>query len=290
MAALCFHDADDHSPAFDTPASFNRPLIQFATGKPYLMHELLAITAWKLFAEDPTRKELMTRASFHQAEALSLVQPHLQNINEDNALSLLFFIGLAAISGLAEPALTTNDSGEAFDPIEKTLHCFHLHRGVMIVASPFWSTFRHTWAWPHLSSQVEAGSNLVPRPSEIPGYDRLRGLAFGLEDEESTRACIEAIRHTLSFISLVQQQEDATMSKRLVSSWPICVGTHFLSLLSERKPVALVILAYYAVLLKLGTGLWWIGDWPATLVHHLDHCLGQRWSEFLEWPLSIVAG
>jgi hypothetical protein len=89
-------------------------------------------------------------------------------------------------------------------------------------------------------------------------------------------------------LSLVQQCEDVSLSRRLVTSWPIEVDAEFHLLLANRKPVSLVILAHYAALLSLGTGLWWVGRWPVLLLEHISSALGEDWAEFLAWPRNIV--
>jgi hypothetical protein len=48
-------------------------LAQLAVTKPCLMHEMLAFHGLHLFAKDGSRRELITRALFHQSEALRLV-------------------------------------------------------------------------------------------------------------------------------------------------------------------------------------------------------------------------
>jgi hypothetical protein len=55
--------------------------------------------------------------------------------------------------------------------------------------------------------------------------------------------------------------------------------------LTERRPV---ILAYYTVLLKLDTGLWWIGEWPGVLLNHISTIPGEKWADFLKWPKTII--
>jgi hypothetical protein len=109
-----------------------------------------------------------------------------------------------------------------------------------------------------------------------------------MESESSRKACLKALEFTLSSISLLQQRQDDSMSRRLVTSWPIETGAEFHALLTERRPVSLVILAYYAVLLKLGTGLWWIGEWPGVLLNHISTILGEEWADFLKWPKTII--
>jgi hypothetical protein len=262
---------------------------QLATTKTYLMHEMLAVSGLHRFSKDKTRRELMTRALYHQSEALRLVPFQLDSVSEDDCLALLFFTSYAALCGLAEPAFC-DAHDERFDPIGKLLHTIQLSRGITELVVPHWSVLRETWAWPVIASQIEAGSDLTPQPQSIPGYTHLRCLAFGLERESDRQACLKALEFTLEAISLMQQRKDVSMSRRLVTSWPMMTGTTFHALLSERRPVSLIIVAYYAVLLKIGIGLWWVGRLPEALVKQVLTLLGEEWADFVSWPLSVVQG
>lgn len=287
MAEALLNETEHFSCDQSTARDYARNVAQLAIARPYLMHELLAVHGLRLFASDTSRRDLMTRALFHQSEALRLVQPHLIATTQEHSLALFLFTTYAAVCGLAEPALCGiyNDS---LDPLDKMLRDFQLSRGIVLLVEPIWSELPHTWVWPVIRSQIEAGSDLVPRAQDVPNYTYLRCLAFGLESEPSRKACLKALEFTLNSISLVQQRRDDCMSRRLVTSWPIETGTEFHALLTERRPVSLVILAYYAVLLKLGTGLWWIGKWPEALLDHISAILSEEWAKFLKWPKMIV--
>jgi hypothetical protein len=287
MAEALLNATTDNFPDHVDSLDFTRKKAQLATTKPYLMHEMLAVSGLYLFSKNASRRELMTRALYHQSEALRLIQSQLSSTTTEDNLAMLFFSSFTALVGLAEPALCdTHD--ESFDPIEKVLHAFQLSRGIATLVMPCWSDLRQTWAWKAIQSQIEAGSDLTPQPQSVPGYTHLRCLAFGLENETDRQACIKALDFTLGAISLVQQREDMSMSRRLVTSWPIETGATFHKLLTDRRPVSLVIIAYYAALLKLGIGLWWVGRYPEALVKYIAALLGEEWTEFLNWPKSIV--
>jgi len=291
MATLCLGDLSDVFPPNVNGPDLSRKIMRLAITTPFLMHQMLALSAFRIFADDTNRKELMTRASYHQNEALILVKPYLGSATEEHSLALLFFSSLAAVSSLAEPALSIDETqAEDFDPIEITRHAFQLSRGIMTVVAPFWSYIRQTWAWPAIQGEIEAGNDVTPQPKGTPAYVYLRSLAFGLDSAEARQACLDAGTQILESISLMQQREDASMSRRIVTAWPAVTGAVFHSLLAERRPVALVVLAHYAAALRLGTGLWWIGRWPIVLFSHIEKVLGTEWTDFLEWPKSIIFG
>jgi len=289
MLDAFWNDTDNLLPDHVDARDFMFKMAQLATTKAYLMHEVLAVAGLRRFSKDQTRRELTTRALYHQSEALRLVQFQLESVSEDDCLALLFFTSYAALCGLAEPAFC-DIHDESFDPIGKALHAFQLSRGVTTLIMPHWSVLRQTWAWPAVASQMEAGSDLNPQPQSIPGYTHLRCLAFGLERETDRQACLKALEITLGAISLIQRREDVSMSRRLVSSWPMETGTTYHDLLAERRPVSLVIIAYYAVLLKIGAGLWWVGRLPEALIEQVVTLLGAEWADFISWPRSVIQG
>lgn len=290
MADALLNNANDMCPDHVDAREFTFRRAQLAATKPYLMHEMLAFTGLYRFSKDSSRRELMTRALHHQSEALRLIQSiDLSIATVDDNLALLFFTSTAALCGLAEPALCdTHD--ETFDPIGKILHAFQLSRGITSVVMPCWSDLRQTWAWPVIKSQIEAGSDLTPQPQSIPGYTHVRCLAFGLESETDRQACLKALEFTLGSISLLQQRQDMSMSWRLVTSWPMETGAVFHGLLTERRPVSLVIISYYAVLLKMGIGIWWVGQLPEAIIRRVTVTLGEEWADFISWPKSIILG
>lgn len=291
MANVFMGGLVDILPPYGTTSSLLHEFVKLAIATPYLLHEMLAISALRLYSEHHSRLELLVRASFHQAEALRLVQPHVEAVTQDHALPLLFFSSFVAISGIAEAALDIRaESDHASNPIGTTTHSFQLSRGTMALVTPHWSYIRQTWAWSIISSQIESGSDLTALPRQMSAYTSIRSLAFGVEPDTARKACLLAVDLTFNCLSLVSQREDAAVSTRLVSAWPIEVGDDFHSLLAERRPVSLVILAYYAALLRLGTGLWWVGRWPTLLLEHIVSTLGGDWDEFLAWPKSVVLG
>ena len=267
--------------------NFTRNFVQLALATPYLLHEMLAVCALRLFAAHSTREELIMRASYHQNEALALVRPDITSVPEERALPLLFFSSLAALCAFAEAAFDPHKHDD-LDPIAQVIHVFRLGRGIMAVVAPHWSYIHGTWAGPIIRSDIEAGSHLTPSPQSIPTYTMLRSLAFGVEPPATRQACLKAVDVTLCSLSLVRQSEDASLSRRLATAWPIECDPAFHSILAERKPVSLIILAHYAALLRLGSGLWWAGNMPYLLLESIDSTLGEEWEEFLAWPKSVI--
>ena len=62
----------------------------------------------------------------------------------------------------------------------------------------------------------------------------------------------------------------------------------YLRLLTEQRPEALILLAYYAVILHRRRRSWIIGDAGRLLITAISSHLGRHWQPLLEWPRQQV--
>jgi hypothetical protein len=70
-------------------------------------------------------------------------------------------------------------------------------------------------------------------------------------------------------------------------AWPLLVSQRFIDLLVLRRPVALIILAYYGVILHT-CNVWIAGDSGKNIVYAVNRYLGPRWHSWLRWPCESV--
>jgi len=62
----------------------------------------------------------------------------------------------------------------------------------------------------------------------------------------------------------------------------------YVMLLNQRRPEALIILAYYGVVLHSYRKAWAIGDSGAALIKAISAQLGSYWGHWLLWPMQMV--
>jgi hypothetical protein len=64
------------------------------------------------------------------------------------------------------------------------------------------------------------------------------------------------------------------------------VTDDFMHLLAVQNPVAIVILAYYAVLLNRAHSAWWLKDWPHRILNAAMRVLAPtpELTKWLDWP------
>jgi hypothetical protein len=70
------------------------------------------------------------------------------------------------------------------------------------------------------------------------------------------------------------------------------VDKRFLDLIETNHPVALVILAHYAVLMAQGHRAWWLKDWPERILNTSITLLDPipDFRKWFDWPLEQIRG
>jgi hypothetical protein len=71
-------------------------------------------------------------------------------------------------------------------------------------------------------------------------------------------------------------------------AWLVTASPEYTELLDKRRPEALVILAYYSVLLHRRRGSWVVGNAGQRLIDSLKTPLGRGWAQYLAWPDSVI--
>lgn len=272
--------------------AFKRQYASLALAAPYLLHNVLAVSAMHLYLMDPSRQELSTRALQLHNTALGLARPHLISLRSSECLAMFLFAGLTAVYGLAEgSAVARLDFEPIPNPLERILACFRLARGINSLLGSNQQFIAASWVGPMVWASIAAGRDQLDQfDGADPDYTTIRTLSFGLEDPVHRRACLRAAEDLFRCIHAVKHVQGQQATSRFILGWPVGIDATFEGLLEQKKPVALIILAYYAVLLHYGHSCWWTCGWPAMLLRFIDAELGQDWAEFLNGAKLAVFG
>lgn len=171
------------------------------------------------------------------------------------------------------------------------MRCFRLIRGIHTLILPHWSYIKTSWAGPYIrralgSETAVDGIRDRPRHSQAA---ILRSLAMGMEVSEQRHSCLKAVDHLFRAIQARHDTRDVTTSATLVQGWVISLDRVFESLLEECRPVPLIILAHFAVLLAMCRELWWTQRWPKTILTFVQDRLSDTWTEWIAWPEEMVS-
>lgn len=135
-----------------------------------------------------------------------------------------------------------------------------------------------------LSSCLPSSSApLLPSQSAIPSYQ------FLSQDAEKMKSCEEALKELRKALVLTHPPYQIQYSEAALRVWTGSISQDFVDMIHERDPRALVILAYYCVLLKKHNHVWYLRGLGTGLLENIRHVLGIEWQHWIQWAIEQPA-
>ncbi|KAK9447014.1 uncharacterized protein V1518DRAFT_422688 [Limtongia smithiae] len=270
--------------------SFQSFLIPTALEHPFVMYELLALSASHLSESKPADKSshYLEIASAYRGRALSGLNSALENLNVTNCKAALFFSHLIAIHSFRDTFASAVNGTPFSGFLRQFVESMSLLRGVNTVISPWWGALAASDMGPiMLSAHYRREAAAQRRGSEVAP---LRDLVLSADISDNVRCLyLCEIKHMqVEFDYFANIDETHLNSVHLVFTWPMKASKEFLILLEEQRPEALVILSYYGVILHQSRRAWPIRDSGKFLVTAISCHLGRRWDTWLKWPQEMV--
>lgn len=250
---------------------------------PYLLHELLAFSACHLATRYPHIPRYHSLASDLQTRAVALFNASGQDITPDNCVAVLLFSTIVGQHLFADSLRPRDFAGlPAF--IQRFTHCLAVQRGIFTIyqaASPVL-----------LASPLEKflTAGIESQRVEPVGSDCAELTAMIYESPRLTptdkEACIRAsVILQLGFDAIALAPEEPT---HLCFKWVIGVRPALKALLEAMQPDAMVILAYYGLLLHMNRGAWPVGTAGAYIIGMVTDFLGRD-CPWLAYPRRRMA-
>lgn len=266
--------------------------LRSALESPYLMYQLLAFSARHLAHLHPDR------GTFYHNQAVTLQTRGLSLFNsarghqiaDVNCVTLLLYSSVLAHHLLTDMLHARDTHLESF--IGRFAQCVEMHRGIMIVFSTAGPLLNHTDLHPLLSSSA-AVMNSMPRGTHCQRlYDMLDGSPLDLPAKDVLRNAVPLLQ--IGFDRALdreepQHDEDSGVRYHMIFSWMLKLPPEYIRMLTERQPEALVIMAYYALLLHYGRSSWQVGNSGQHLLRLIGDYLGSEYTGWLEYPRQMMA-
>ncbi|CZR50172.1 uncharacterized protein PAC_00044 [Phialocephala subalpina] len=266
------------------------PQIAFSHG--FLLHGLLALTALHLSQISPERKDsLWASASTHHATALPMFRSAVKSINSLNCHACSAFGTLVTVYEWASIGHASNlFFANTEHPIEaSTIEWVQLLRGSAkivyyhyeeIMKGPLEPVLR----WDN-TAELEAEAN----PAESAKFSALEQL-WDSTRVPTTAAEVDSLKEALRWLRIIYTMMSTPNSNcdpaSTALSWPVRVPEHFLSMVNERQPAALILLSHFCLLLNKVEDFWWIRGMSRRLLQEITQTLGEEWETWIGWPLQ----
>ena len=104
---------------------------------------------------------------------------------------------------------------------------------------------------------------------------------------EDRRTCALILTELKAIYNTVLPTQ-ATCSVASILCFPKQDSGNFAQLVKRRLPQALIILAYYTVLLDILDNRWWIRGWSKRVLQDVLGSIDEQWRHWIEWPVQTV--
>ncbi|KPM43670.1 hypothetical protein AK830_g2843 [Neonectria ditissima] len=257
-----------------------------AVAHPFLMHQILAVSAFHLASLQPAQSQAhFTQAFQHQQHAIGGINAEVSHVTSRNchalfAASSLLFIGSFAVS---TPALHKTRQRA----VDNMVDIFTLVRGVSSILSSSKEEIRHGVLGDFMECDFRPRESalltlLLEKLPEIrPGLD-----ANGVNPEAQAvvEEAVAGLRKSVDMASA------ATPELNVAIIWPMTLKDDFLAMLRVHHPAALVIVSHYcAVLHAAGSDYWFMEGWGRCVTLAIAESLAPSWQGCIQWPLASVS-
>lgn len=173
------------------------------------------------------------------------------------------------------------------EPVSEMVNCIRLIQGVKAVLRICWPALARTDLAPLVNQGMPRGAG-----GEVLGILALKDLVAtesSADGNDVQLACLGAIEALhVAYLEVALKSDQLFPDTSLTFSWPAKSSKDYISLLALKHPVAMIILAHFAVLLHLKKKFWWIGDWGCTIIRGVDAALAMDLRMWLLWPKKMT--
>ncbi|KAH7268117.1 hypothetical protein B0J15DRAFT_486407 [Fusarium solani] len=259
-------------------------MMKYALASPYLMNQLLAIGALHLSKIDSAQEKHVQQATALQTRAVALFNEAREEISEATCVPMFLFSSLLGVHVLCDTLQGPREHLGAV--LDRFVRYLSIQRGVRAVTGQSWSMIKKSGIGDFLQRVEDAippGSDSTSETEPLSRMIDESGL--GSASVDAYRKTISMLQQAFSIHHKLRQQ-----GRRFDATLMFCItlNEEYIDLLSQRQPEALVILAFYAVLLHWNRDTWVLGDGGEYLIEAIAAHLGAHWTSWLHWPVSVL--
>lgn len=256
------------------------------------MHQVLAIAALHLSTLRPAQREYYRDyATGLQSQALSLFNQTRMGVDASTCVPMFLFSSFIIVHVLCDTLRYHADDLNSV--LDRFTHYLELSRGVRAITSRSWPLLRESELKPLLEAfdSPPGASDEAERNEGGDACDTLTAMIEASAPDlgpKSIAAYRETIKHLRWTFGSLDRPFVSERKMHMFNAWPVLVPAEYTDLLAQRRPEAMIILAYYAGLLHLYRHSWIVGDGGRFLIQAITRHLGSHWQTWLAWPNSVL--
>ncbi|RDL33961.1 Zn2 DNA-binding protein [Venustampulla echinocandica] len=254
---------------------------QLAFESEYLLYCILGISSHHLEHVDPTSRDNRASTAIYRVKALKAFREVLAR--GDNP-TLNWEAALMMSSLLLALCSMGTQKGEGDFTIISWLTLFRGLKATMMIRGP--EALMMTSVSPvfrRILTELHIGP-IIPKI--------LLSLLQGVPELDPDFQYLESYYQALNvlgslYASLAQDGLAPALVMRVIA-WPTYLTEDFVNCAKEKRPRALIILAYFLVFFNLAEGLWWMDRMGDTDIKAIAETVGTEWLLYLSVPLEAT--
>ncbi|KAF7626748.1 hypothetical protein F9C07_2287337 [Aspergillus flavus] len=247
----------------------------------FLMHGILSLSALHLSYVKPEKhSHYLTSSTFHMALGLQTFRTILRKPTAENCFALFAFSSVIMVWICAVPT----DSKDA-QPLSSVIEMFNLCRGITTLLE-FFPLINKSCLGPLMARDWSE-----KRGTPLRLFDGLDGqisrLRYRLTVEVLAEEERSVLEHAITELEKTCQRIEhaRTLSASgMIYIWPIVVRVGFISLIEQRQPFALVLLACYCTQLHVFRRFWVLERRAESLLSEVLEVMPPEYADLLDWP------
>jgi hypothetical protein len=226
-----------------------------------------------LKASHPSRAQfLKEEPATLQTKALQMFNNPVKESTSENVIPAFFYSALLRFHYFCDTFSMPSESLGSF--LDRLVRSIRLLQGVRAVLDGWWEFLLNSETKP----LIHQGEPPFDRNDEVVRLQHLEKLYGHIRessvlDHPQSKAYEEAMRQMIWLYKCQpsSEVEGETFSMWMMTTWPIMVPAEYANLLAQRKPEALIILSYFAVLVHKCREFWAIGEGGRFMLDALRH-------------------
>ncbi|MCJ1274391.1 hypothetical protein MMC21_002187 [Puttea exsequens] len=237
----------------------------------------------------PEKQSYYSRVAIKQQDAaLGTFRAIMSNMDESNCDAFFALSSLIVVYGFDSPKSSDSLGMFSYNGQDSD-EWLPLIRGVNSILQTVWPWIKNG----RLSGLLHDHQQEPPQ-KQLPDVldEQLSHLEKLCENSTDGEEPMKAYKSTVSVLRTcfirMNNRPPYECEVSIAFLWPVLVPSEFMKLLNSRRPIALVILAHYCVILHHLDDYWWTRGWAMHIIRNIHRELEDEWRCWIQWPSSVI--
>ncbi|KAK3333778.1 hypothetical protein B0T19DRAFT_459222 [Cercophora scortea] len=282
---LLYHYLTDTFASYTPMADLVKEVtMRIALQEPYLMHQVLALSACHLSILRPDHEAFYHNQAIQlQTRALTLfnsIDPDSFNHPPTNRVPVFLFSTLLGFHALCD--MMSYRERDFPSTLARFVGYLRLDRGVYSVMEGHWEMLLES----ELRPIITIGQEWFDQAGTGP---ECKAIMKHIEAANLDVETLEATRRAINLLQWVFDVRPIPASRvHVLLAWTTMIQKPFVTMVEHGRPEALAILAHYFVAVHMCREVWMLGNAGLFLLRQTIEYLGPEWETWVEWPHQLV--